>query len=158
MLLRMGIPGVSPHEIGDEIWNEALVDAIEAEAEALARRAAPAILQVTNSGAREILRRRVASDMTVTLRSVGDRYLGPDGTLYWLEGSRSQTEPPETYKVRGVGRSGPRVEAVVRFEDLSLDSLGSRRAVVRWDDGTEGEALRWYADEVLSLVDHVGRQ
>jgi hypothetical protein len=41
------------------------------------------------------------------------------------------------------------VELVLRFEDLPLGSIGSRRAVVRWSDGTEGEALRWYADEVL---------
>jgi hypothetical protein len=42
-----------------------------------------------------------------------------------------------------------RVEEVLRFEDLSHGSLASRRAVVHWSDGTEGEALRWYADEVL---------
>ena len=43
----------------------------------------------------------------------------------------------------------PRVESVVRFEDLPIGETGSRRAVVRWSDGSEGEALRWYADEVL---------
>ena len=41
------------------------------------------------------------------------------------------------------------VELVIGFEDLPAGSLGSRRAVVRWSDGTDGEALRWYADEVL---------
>jgi hypothetical protein len=46
-------------------------------------------------------------------------------------------------------RSGPVVEEVLAFEDLAMGSTGSRRAVVRWSDGTEGEALRWYADEVL---------
>jgi hypothetical protein len=45
--------------------------------------------------------------------------------------------------------AAPTVVSVVRFEDLPLGSTGSRRAVVRWSDGTEGEALRWYADEVL---------
>jgi hypothetical protein len=45
--------------------------------------------------------------------------------------------------------SSPVVEAVLRFEDLPLGSLASRRAVVRWSDGTEGEALRWWSDEVL---------
>ena len=51
--------------------------------------------------------------------------------------------------------SSPTVEEVLRFEDLPLGSLGSRRAVVRWSDGTEGEALRWMADEVLfSEGDH----
>src|SRR5438477_156807 len=43
----------------------------------------------------------------------------------------------------------PTVELVLRFEELPPGSLASRRAVVRWSDGTEGEALRWYGDEVL---------
>jgi hypothetical protein len=38
---------------------------------------------------------------------------------------------------------------VIRFEDLPLGSTGSRRVLVRWSDGTEGEGLRWYGDEVL---------
>jgi len=45
--------------------------------------------------------------------------------------------------------SDPVVEDVLAFEDLPIGSTGSRRAVVRWSDGTEGEALRWYGDEVL---------
>ena len=54
--------------------------------------------------------------------------------------------------------SRPTVEEVLRFEDLPLGSRGSRRAVVRWSDGTEGEALRWMADEVLfSEGDLVGK-
>jgi hypothetical protein len=40
----------------------------------------------------------------------------------------------------------PTVVEVLRFEDLPLGSRGSRRAVVRWSDGTEGEALSWFAD------------
>ena len=47
---------------------------------------------------------------------------------------------------------------VLRFEDLPPGSLASRRAIVRWSDGSEGEAVRFYADEVLSPVDHGGRQ
>ena len=45
--------------------------------------------------------------------------------------------------------ASPTIISVVRFEDLPLGSRGSRRAVVRWSDGSEGEALTWYADEVL---------
>lgn len=45
--------------------------------------------------------------------------------------------------------SNPTVTEVLRFEDLPLGSMASRRALVRWSDGTEGEALRWYGDEVL---------
>jgi len=40
----------------------------------------------------------------------------------------------------------PTVVEVLRFEELPLGSRGSRRAVVRWSDGTEGEALSWFAD------------
>lgn len=49
------------------------------------------------------------------------------------------------------------VEAV-RFEDLPPGSLASRRAVARWSDGTVGECLRWYSDEVLvSEGDLIGK-
>lgn len=47
------------------------------------------------------------------------------------------------------GAASPTVIEVLRFEDLPLGSRGSRRAVVRWSDGSEGEALTWYADEIL---------
>ena len=43
----------------------------------------------------------------------------------------------------------PTVSEVLSFEDLPLGSNASRRAVVRWSDGTEGEACRWFDDEVL---------
>jgi hypothetical protein len=43
----------------------------------------------------------------------------------------------------------PVVKEVLRFEDLPLGSRGTRRALVRWSDGSEGEALTWYADEIL---------
>jgi hypothetical protein len=46
-------------------------------------------------------------------------------------------------------QASPTVVEVLRFEDLPLGSRGSRRAVVRWSDGSEGEALSWYADEIL---------
>jgi len=43
----------------------------------------------------------------------------------------------------------PVVQEVLRFQDLPPGSLASRRAVVRWSDGSEGEAIRYYQDEVL---------
>ena len=43
----------------------------------------------------------------------------------------------------------PTITEVLRFEDLPLGSRGTRRAVVRWSDGSEGDALTWYADEIL---------
>ena len=45
--------------------------------------------------------------------------------------------------------TSPTVTEVLRFEDLPLGSRGTRRAVVRWSDGSEGEGLAWYADEIL---------
>ena len=38
---------------------------------------------------------------------------------------------------------------VVVIEALPLGANGSRRAVVRWSDGSTGEALRWFDDEAL---------
>jgi hypothetical protein len=43
---------------------------------------------------------------------------------------------------------GPRVSEVLAFEDLPLGSSGSRRAIVRWSDRTEGEVCRWFDDEI----------
>ena len=50
------------------------------------------------------------------------------------------------------------VAEVLRFEDLPVGSMASRRAVVRWSDGSESEALRWFDEEVLvSEGDLVGK-
>jgi hypothetical protein len=47
------------------------------------------------------------------------------------------------------------VVEVVAIEPLPLGANASRRAVVRWSDGSEGEALRWFDDEILfSEGDH----
>lgn len=43
----------------------------------------------------------------------------------------------------------PVVAEVLAFETLPLAEKGSRRAFVRWSDGTESEACRWYVDEIL---------
>lgn len=54
--------------------------------------------------------------------------------------------------------ASPTVVEVLRFENLPLGSMGSRRAVVRWSDGSEGEGLRWYSDEVkFSEGDLIGK-
>ena len=45
--------------------------------------------------------------------------------------------------------TAPVVVKVVAIEPLPLGANGSRRAVVRWSDGSTGEALRWFDDEVL---------
>ena len=52
----------------------------------------------------------------------------------------------------------PVVEELLRVEDLPLASSGSRRAIVRWSDGTESAAVNFYADEVLfSEGDLIGK-
>lgn len=43
----------------------------------------------------------------------------------------------------------PIVGDVIRFEDFPAGALASRRATVRWSDGSEGKAVRFYVDEVL---------
>lgn len=43
----------------------------------------------------------------------------------------------------------PVVEQVLHFEAPPPGPLASRRALVRWSDGTESEALRLYGDEIL---------
>ena len=49
----------------------------------------------------------------------------------------------------GPAEANATVVKILSFEDLPSGSLASRRAVVRWSDGSEGEAMRWYADEVM---------
>jgi hypothetical protein len=44
--------------------------------------------------------------------------------------------------------AGPTVAEVVAFEDLPFGSLGCRRAVARWSDGSLGEAARWSRDQM----------
>ncbi len=47
---------------------------------------------------------------------------------------------------------------VTAFEALPQGDSASRRALVRWSDGSTGEALRWYDDEVLfSEGDLIGK-
>jgi hypothetical protein len=43
----------------------------------------------------------------------------------------------------------PIVEEVLRCEDLPPGSLAGRRMIVGWSDGIQGEAVRFYRDEVL---------
>ena len=55
------------------------------------------------------------------------------------------------------GGREPVVEEVLRVENLPVGSTGSRRVIVRWSDGTESTAVRFYGDEMLSPVNRVGR-
>ena len=148
MILKVHLDGAASYDVGDEIWHESLADAIHAEAETIASYAGSDLLQSSDQAHRNALRDRIVREMTVALVSVGDRYSAPDGVLYSL------TEEPALAPPSGEGRLGamgnrtsePIVEEVLRFEDLPLGSAGTRRAVVRWSDGTEGAAMTWYGD------------
>jgi hypothetical protein len=160
MILKVQLDGAASYDVGDEIWQESLADAIRAEAETIASYAGSDLLRSSGQAQRSALRDRIVGEMTAALVSVGDRYCAPDGVFYSL------TEESALDAPRGEGRlnamdnctSELTVEEVLRFEDLPLGSAGTRRAVVRWSDGTESAAMTWYSDEILSPVDHVWRQ
>lgn len=61
----------------------------------------------------------------------------------------SRNRRPGSVEPVSAPETTPTVVEVLRFEDLPLGSRGSRRAVVRWSDGSEGEGLTWFADEIL---------
>ena len=56
MVLNIHLPGATPHDLGDEIWQESLANAIRAEAEIIAACAGADLL--------ESQRPRSAADMT----------------------------------------------------------------------------------------------
>jgi hypothetical protein len=58
-------------------------------------------------------------------------------------------ERPGSLDAVSASETSPTVAEVLRFEDLPVGSRGTRRAIVRWSDGSEGEALTLYADEIL---------
>ena len=147
LTLRVDLPGAAPYEIGDEIWQVCLADAIGDEADAIAYAATAG----TPAG-RDRLRDRVVKEMTATLVDAGDCYRAPDGVGYELIEQASpldREDGGDTLARVEKAPSEPVVEAVICFEDLPLGWPASRRAIVRWSDGTEGQALAWYGDEIL---------
>jgi hypothetical protein len=160
MILKVHIDGAASYDVGDEIWQESLADAIHAEAGTVAGYAGADLLECSDQAERNALRDRIVGEMTAALVNVGDCYRSPDGVLYSL------IEQPLADAIDGEGRlspmsiptSEPIVEEVLRFEDLPLGSAGTRRAVVRWSDGTEDAPMTWYGDEVLVCEgDLIGR-
>ena len=45
MVLKVHVPGATPYEVEDEIWQESLADAIRAEAESIAADASADLLE-----------------------------------------------------------------------------------------------------------------
>jgi hypothetical protein len=85
--------------------------------------------------------------MSEALSEVGDTYRAPDGIRYSLIEAPGIEDDDD--RLTAVSSAVPVVEEVLRFEDLPVGSLGTRRAAVRWSDGTEGEGLKWYGDEIM---------
>jgi hypothetical protein len=142
MILKAHLEGAASYDVGDEIWHVALSDAIQAEAECIVFSAGSDLLE---SGHNQ-LRDRIVAEMSEALSQVGDTYRAPDGILYTLI-EPSAVEDDDT--LSAVSSAAPVVEEVLRFEDLPVGSVGTRRAVVRWSDGSEGEGLKWFGDEIM---------
>ena len=151
MILKVHLDGAASHDVGDEIWHESLADAIHAEAETIASYGGSDLPQSSDQDRRNALRDRIVGEMTVGLVNVGDRYRAPDGVLYSLIEESALDAPCGGGRLSAMGNctSEPIVEEVLRFEDLPPGPAGTRRAVVRWSDGTEGAAMTWYSDEIL---------
>lgn len=151
VFLQVHVPGAEPYELGDEIWQRSLADAIQAEAGIIADHADPDLLGLRRDADRVGLRDRVVAEMTAALRRVGDSYTAPDGIAYSLV-DRAQLDLPareDTLASMSSAQPAPVVEEVLGFEDVLLGSSGTRCAIVRWSDGTESHALTWYSDEIL---------
>jgi hypothetical protein len=160
LILQVHVPGAEPYELGDEIWQQSLPDAIRAEAEIIADYAGTHLLHLPGRAGRVALRGRVIAEMTAALRHAGDSYTAPDGVAYTLT-DEAQLDLParqDTLACMSPAKPAPIVEEVLRFEDLPVGSSATRGAFVRWSDGTESQALTWYGDELLSPVDRVGRR
>jgi hypothetical protein len=154
MILNVHLPGAHPYDVGDEIWQEPLEDAIGAEAETIAENAGSELLARVDRAHRDALRARVIAEITEALARVGDQYRAPDGVLYSLvDGLDDEDASDTTRRVRSkaviMTPMAPTVREVLRFESLPVGELGSRRAVVRWSDGSTSEGIRWYHDEIM---------
>ena len=144
----------APTDTGAEIWQHSLLGAITLEAEAIAELTeAPAGSHGTRQ--RRRLRDRIVAEMTETLTTVGDRYTAPDGVRYSLVDDKGAAGVDT---LRGVTAHDPVVTDVIEFQTLPAGTGPIRAAIVRWSDGTESTALAWFADEILSPVNNVGRQ
>lgn len=151
MILRVHVDGAPSHDLGDEIWHESLTDAIRAEAETIVDVAWCNQPESPDQAQRDAFRDRIIASMTTVLTSIGDCYQAPDGVLYSLidEPGLDPSACEGRLSFMSPRISEPVVEEIVRFEDLPLEAPGTRRAIVRWSDGTETAAMTWYDDEIL---------
>jgi len=76
--------GAASYDVGDEIWQESLADAIRAEAETIAGYAGSDLLGSPDQAHRDAPRDRIVDEMRSALVSIGDFYRAPDGVAYSL--------------------------------------------------------------------------
>jgi hypothetical protein len=84
LTLHVHLDGAPSYEVGDEIWQVGLADAIGDEADAIAGSAGAELLQSPTTECRDQLRDRVIAEMTAALTEPGDTYTAPDGVSYSL--------------------------------------------------------------------------
>src|SRR5579875_1403444 len=147
MILRVHLFGTADYAIGDEIWEQSLAEAITAAAETIADAGRADLLESADQARRGALRDRLIAEMTTALVHVGDEYRSPDGVRCSLV--NEVVGHGDTLRNMSEPTAEPVVQKILRFENLPLGSTGSRRAIVRWSDGTESDAVTFYADEVL---------
>jgi hypothetical protein len=145
------VPDAPSYVIGDEIWQVGLADAIAEEADTIANLAGVDLLEEPTDACRNALRIRVIQEMIDALVASGDTYTAPDGVAYTLtsQPESDRRREPDTLDPVTDALPDPVVDEVLSFESLPVGSSADRRAIVRWSDGTEGQALAWYSDEIL---------
>jgi hypothetical protein len=119
LILQVQLAGAEPYELGDEIWQQSLADAIRAEAETIADYADPDLLPLPGQAGRVAVRDRIVAEMTAALRHVGDTYTAPDGIAYTLT-DQAQLDLPireDTLAPMSSAKTASVVEEVLRFED-----------------------------------------
>jgi hypothetical protein len=82
MILTVHVEDAPSYDVGPEIWQQPLADAIVAEAEMVADYAGPEVLEWFSD--RGQLRERTIAEMTAALVHAGDTYRSRDGVLYSL--------------------------------------------------------------------------
>ena len=139
LILQVHLAGADPYQLGDEIWQQSLCDAIRVEAEIVADHAGSDLLPSRGPAARVALRDRVVAEMTAALQQIGDTYTAPDRIAYTLtdQGQLDLPARQDTLATMSRTPSAPIVEKVLRFKDLPVGSSATRAAIVRWSDGTE---------------------
>jgi hypothetical protein len=67
MILKVHLQGAASYDVGDEIWQESLADAIHAEAETIAGYAGSDLFESPDQADRDALRDRLVDEMTSAL-------------------------------------------------------------------------------------------